>query len=62
MKSLFGDQNRIVNLLDRDASKDGSALFIGLSEKTTDAVQHPLILVSGVSLQVAVRAKGVRVQ
>ena len=45
MERSFGDQNRIVKLLDRDASKrHNSTQFTALSDKTTDSVQHPPIL------------------
>ena len=48
---LFRGQNRIVKLLDRDASKkDRSTEFTELSEKTTDTVQHPPIFASACKL------------
>ena len=51
MERLFGDQNRIIMLLDREASKkDRSTEFTELSEKTTDAVQHPPIFASACKL------------
>ena len=54
MARLFTDQNRVVKLLDRDASKrDNTMQFTALSEKTTDTVQHPPIFASACKLMSA---------